>query len=91
MKGIAVEIMVTPKRFDEEIVHGKPDWAAPIGVSSEHFSLRFGGFVADGVVDPTDGQTIGRLAVHFGKRSNAEGGEEFFFVEDSGEDADEAL
>jgi hypothetical protein len=90
-EGVAVEVVEAFEGFDEEVVDGEPDGAAPVGVSAEEGALGFAGFVVDLVGVAGDVELVGLIFEGFGDGADAPRGEEFVFVEDALEDALEAF
>ena len=90
-EGVAVEVVEAFEGFDEEVVDGEPDGAAPVGVSAEEGALGFAGFVVDLVGVAGDVELVGLIFEGFGDGADAPRGEEFVFVEDALEDALESF
>lgn len=49
-KGVAEICVVVEKSADDQAVDGRPDWAAPIGIATEHAGVRFRGLVRNAVI-----------------------------------------
>ena len=47
LEVIAVEIMIALERFDNRVVDGEPNRAAPVGIATERVSRGFAGIVID--------------------------------------------
>src|SRR5512145_965023 len=59
----AVEVVELLKGLDQEVVDGKPDRSAPVGVSTEEAGARFCGFVVHTVLAAIDDEHVGTVAV----------------------------
>lgn len=84
---VAVIVMEFLKRFDDQVVDRKPDWAAPVGIAAKQAALGFGGRVNNGMRLAPRKKRIGLLFVVLGKRSNPIRGKEFGLVQQTAEDA----
>src|SRR5439155_4410806 len=47
---VAVEVVIALERLDHQVVHGKPDRPAPVGVAAEEPGVGLGGRVVDAVL-----------------------------------------
>ena len=90
-EGVAVVEVELLEGFDEEVVEGEPDGAAPVGVAAEEAGGGFGGFVIEGVEGAIEVEAEGVVFVEAGDGAQAVGGEEFVFIEGAGEDGAEAV
>lgn len=77
--------------FDDEVVYGEPDGAAPVGVASEHGGGGFAGGVGDFVAFFAVFEDEGFFFVGFTEGADAVGGEKFAGVEEAGDAFEEAI
>ena len=89
-ESVAVVGVVFAEGFDEEEVDRHPDRAAPVGVAAEEAGVGLARGVVDAVGVAVDFQLEGLVEVAEGEGAEAEGAEEFVFVEDGGKKAFEA-
>ena len=89
-EGVAVVGVVFAEGFDEEEVDRHPDRAAPVGVAAEEAGVGLARGVVDAVGVAVDFELEGLVEVAEGEGAEAEGAEEFVFVEDGGKKAFEA-
>ena len=87
---VGVVGVVFAEGFDEEEVDRHPDRAAPVGVAAEEAGVGLARGVVDAVGVAVDFELEGLVEVAEGEGAEAEGAEEFVFVEDGGEKAFEA-
>src|SRR5688572_23870297 len=50
LKVVAVVVIELLQRLDEEVVHGKPDRSAPVGVTAEEAGGGFGRLIIDAIL-----------------------------------------
>src|SRR5690349_8294996 len=87
----AVVVMKLLQGFDEQIVHRKPNGAAPIGIPSEQTCGGFSGFIGDAADMVIDLDFIGMIEMKAGESANTVRREEFIFVEHACQHALELL
>ena len=63
---LAIVVMEFLERFDEQIVDGEPDGAAPVGVAAEDAGAGFGGLITDSVLVARRFEAIGVVLVKAG-------------------------
>src|SRR5439155_934996 len=63
LKARAVEVVELLKGLDQQIVDGKPDRSAPVGVSAEETRARFCRLVVHAVFIAIDDEPIGMITV----------------------------
>src|SRR5690348_5071606 len=78
---VAVEMMITLERFDQQIVRGKPDWSAPVRVAAEKSGVRIARHVRRLPLVPAVLQRLGARAIRSRERTHAVLRQEFRFVE----------
>ena len=76
-EGVAVKVMISLKRLDDEIVGWKPDGPAPVGIAAEHVGVRLAGRVANFIGMTSVPEDEGVFGMGFRKRADAVSGEEF--------------
>src|SRR5580700_4124026 len=80
-------VVVFLQGFDEEIVHGEPDGAAPVGIAAKNTAGGFSRLVIDAADMVIDLDFVRVIEVITGEGANAIGRKEFSFVEHSAENA----
>ena len=88
---IAIKVVVALESFDEEVIEGEPDGSAPVGVAAEAAGFRFAGLVGYLAARAIGVKDKGILLVNEREAADAEGREEFLFVQHAAEDANQAL
>ena len=63
LKAGTIEVVELLKGLDQQVVDGKPDRSAPIGVAAEEARARFRGFVVYAVFVAIDDEPIGVITV----------------------------
>src|SRR4029453_19231562 len=63
LKAGAVEVVELLESFDQQVVDGKPDRSAPVGVSAEEARARFCGFVVHAVLVTIDHERVRMVSV----------------------------
>ena len=69
---VAVKMVVTLERLDEQIVHRKPHRAAPVRVAAEQARVRFPRHIIHAMLLPARLENVRLLVVKFRQRADAE-------------------
>src|SRR5271169_3447425 len=75
------------ERFDEQIIYGKPNRAAPVGIATKNAGGGFRGFVIDTADRAIDIDFVRILEVVARKSANSIGRQKLRFVEHTRKDA----
>ena len=68
---VAIKMVVTLQGLDQEVVDGKPNWSAPVGISAEQAGCRFRRNIVDAMIDPTGRTDKRMIEMITGERANA--------------------
>src|SRR5262252_10819636 len=80
LEVVAQVSILIDQAADEHELHGHPDRAAPVGVTSEHPAVRVTGDISDPVLLSARIEDIGVLGVMSGQRANPVGAQELVLV-----------
>src|SRR5882762_4841325 len=91
LEAVAQVVVELLERLDHEVVHRKPDRAAPVRVAAEEAAFRFGGLVVDAVLLAVQDHATGLTGMKSREAADAVGRKELGLVEQHRENSAEAL
>src|ERR1700676_4824811 len=74
-------MVVLLQRFDQQVIHWKPDWPAPVGVTSKNLGARFRRLVINATGMPVHLHFVGMLLMVAGESANAVRRKKFRFIQ----------